>query len=1613
MKNENETSHFFYMYKRLFLCIFTNKIFIIIFSFLEFFDIFCYTIALIPNFFQLNNPSFNIYNIPIADFLLFISPYNKISDLLMENNSNVRKLPNIIIIFVYFFLWIIFYITLYSIGDFDYNKESIIHKVKSIILINFYSYFFMRLIGIYGIHCVISLFFSIILKNTYTIIDILLLFILILLAIGDSLGKYIFFTQFSVLLKFKFHECAINRYPFDTFLAEQYDKMFIFIKILISMENSYFMQNNGEINTLLIFIDFLIIFGLFSIGIYIFYLFFIDKDTLIYISLNDLTLFRILFINQICISIILYFLFYDEGGYIIFTSLSIIYFIVQFIILIKHFENYVISQAILSKNILGVCWFFQTNKIDQGTFITAWVVNHKVNCDKENCEICKELNKKEYDENFEGLDNYSPKQNKLKITRILSKKLNLNENNCLIESYNINSIMKAYPPFNFICKLSSIAYKEKHKYGPEDILRLDFIYLTVLFLSDNNQQFRFFRKIFLLSKKYKTQERIVSMLKTITELVKNSHKDMIDRYELIKKNEDLKNDMFEYIKDFQNFLYFEIKTPENYLNIAHKFDKIKKHKNIESIIRKNNDYDYKMLQLRFIYETLINNKIKNSNEFDINYYNDFLNFHYIHDRLLYLNFSIERRIFTIINGSKELLKYSGKDFEIIFPNFFKSYAINMCLDKLKNSDITDKKNYIELICKDLSLNETLGYIFPIKIEFSVYPTIKIDELLISMNYRTDYTNILIFRTTNNNSEHLFSLSSKLFNYFGVTPEILLILEKSGFYINYSKLFTFQNYYDNSNIILCSFNQNKYLRYYKKLMKTEGLCECSNYDELKEFHNKFYNKNNEEIKFQIQKKFICEDSENLYLIYHIKEFKNKKQDENSDINEKSIISEYNPTVTKMDNFEDENKNNDSQKRTILKTLNIGGTLSFFSQASMNSPSINKKNISPIKGFVINKIEEKKKRNKQIQIFIFSILIYGFFLMILTLIFLIIVLHENHIFKNLFQLFQSFTIFQNSIESIPLMILSNFCYHKKNNECINYYKYYSNYMQNIHISLKNVTLINEVIQIDLPGRFEIAMNSFVEFIDKLFQIKTKEISQISKFTINKFKLLIYNNNIFIERTDIIFMDLVREFNNWLSLSIYNNDYLNETFALLNFWKNDKDYLLITSDNNTDITQIRKNMYLILLNLPLIHNGMETSCNIIQEGFQNSLKLIKNYLLGFFLGLTFLHFLLLFICHFLLIFFLQMLKVLIQPMNHELSNLDYYKFIENRFSKLKELCLLYQNNPNNLINNIIISEREYKKELRKRNQVLKSSKESDEKDIKSIQFKNKEHSLNFPDLKDSHFMKLISKQRVYIILLFILYSIYSVIFFILTDEGKTRLSYLVEYSKINQKLDSYTYDNFNTLIYIMLTNSTKYSLGERILRKTNFDYLYDGFDNLHDIIRKKETIEVVHKKSFPPINTIIDLNCAHGKIPNLLFANALKEKGKDFDLFIKNLCESFPITTIGDDTMLIKNIIYLLNQIYNKYYPGSFEEIHNQINNTYLFDQFTIVLVVNRLIRYYFNDNLFRKEIDNEFTYFYNLIIPYLILNMVIEIAIFWILNIFVISKIKLKHKRIIEFITSLRM
>ena len=71
-----------------------------------------------------------------------------------------------------------------------------------------------------------------------------------------------------------------------------------------------------------------------------------------------------------------------------------------------------------------------------------------------------------------------------------------------------------------------------------------------------------------------------------------------------------------------------------------------------------------------------------------------------------------------------------------------------------------------------------------------------------------------------------------------------------------------------------------------------------------------------------------------------------------------------------------------------------------------------------------------------------------------------------------------------------------------------------------------------------------------------------------------------------------------------------------------------------------------------------------------------------------------------------------------------------------------------------------------------------------------------------------KIFDKATInYKIILFIslsIYMLYCVILFIITLLGCNRLSYLVNYCEINNEIDGFLFDNFNTLLYMYITNS-----------------------------------------------------------------------------------------------------------------------------------------------------------------------------------------------------------------
>ena len=272
-------------------------------------------------------------------------------------------------------------------------------------------------------------------------------------------------------------------------------------------------------------------------------------------------------------------------------------------------------------------------------------------------------------------------------------------------------------------------------------------------------------------------------------------------------------------------------------------------------------------------------------------------------------------------------------------------------------------------------------------------------------------------------------------------------------------------------------------------------------------------------------------------------------------------------------------------------------------------------------------------------------------------------------------------------------------------------------------------------------------------------------------------------------------------------------------------------------------------------------------------------------------------------------------------------------------------------------------------------------------------------------------------YKLILFIslsIYLLYCVIFFIVVLLGCNRLSYLVHYCEVNNEIDGYLFDNFNTLLYMYISCSNSEFYGKIIdgTRK-NYDYLNEGINNFYAAIQEKETIELEHKDIFPALYDIVNLDCSQGMIPDEYFTLVFNDYSNiNYDEYFKVICKVFPVATTGNDNTMLFEVLYMIDQLFNKYEQLNFAGMFNQLHSSVLFDCYTLVLTLNRIIRYHFNTFIFIDEVEDIFAYFTTLIIIYLVLNMVFEIILFLILNLGIIFQIKRNNKLMLDFISSLK-
>ena len=638
-------SHFSEYFKRSVVYLIKTKLAVFISSIIEFVDLCTNMVDVTYQIFYFNE-KYNYRNIRLSKILLSFSPYQYYFNFISEENSGSFFTRNYVFIIIYGVIFIWFLIYFLSIRNCDLDSISSFEKIIQEISINTFDFILFRILPIYGFDLFSREIMRICSKESLdSYLDYIILLLALFFLCALLILHIIYYSRISVWTNFRIIESYFAYYPYDSFFSAKCDMIFCTLKCVITLEKNYVFYNHDKVDYIAEFLAVLLLISFFGYVSFLVYLFFFSYQIL-YFFMTGFNMLRTLFIVFLFESVLTRILLNSDDDYKAFLVYEGIFLLFDFYIIFGQFYNYVLSKAIKSQNYLAVCWFIQANKIDIQQFITEWIANHKTVCFNNDCEICEELIK---------------------------------------GHIAFDETLKIYPPYQFNLKLINLSMKIKKSFGADDLIRLDFLYLTVLFLSNRNVEYRLFSKICNLIIQYYSNINVSVTLLLIFEIIRKSNLDLIKGYDLIKKNEDLRNSLKEYITEYENFIHFGAKSPENYLFISGKFREFKQlTKSIHTLFRKNIECNYQLLIMRYAYETLLHIKFKNMTPFDLGFFTDFLDYHYSKDKLFLVKYIIDRDTFTIIKGSKEVLKYQDNSLETIFPDYLKETGLELFKNQLEN-----------------------------------------------------------------------------------------------------------------------------------------------------------------------------------------------------------------------------------------------------------------------------------------------------------------------------------------------------------------------------------------------------------------------------------------------------------------------------------------------------------------------------------------------------------------------------------------------------------------------------------------------------------------------------------------------------------------------------------------------------------------------------------------------------------------------------------------------------------------------------------------------------------------------------------------------------------------
>ena len=1320
----------------------------IIFFLISLFEIYEITICLLNQesaYFYLNKSEPDTRT-KLIKVLVNISPYNIFAK--TRKNLNLDKSSydsNYNIIIVYLILFIIFY--LYIIfGTKNINQEiQGMQKIFDKIFINIYDFIVFRLLPLYGFDGIFRAIFNITAKAHLTIINIIVEIVIVCFLFFVIFTHILYFSNVCLWNNFYIINSYIDKYHYDYFFSRKYDFIMFILKIIISLNKSYIDFNFGYFNRISLLLTFISNAVFYIYVIFIIYLFILSNDSL-YIYLNFSNRLRIFYIIFIFECLILYITFHDYEDNVPYIIYTIIFVIFNIYIISSKLDDYLYSNAVMSQNYLAVFWFILSNKIDRQDFTIEWIANHKSKCSLNSidCPICSKLQ--------EDIDIYSEDylQNLNKETSgEYFLNLGKNKKTEFTKTEKRTMISHMFPPFTFYKALIDLVEKNKKTMTQKDIIRYDFIRLTILFQSNEKLiDFIIYNKIFYCINKYQKNSPVLMTYILLYNLFGLSEKISKQKYEILQKNEELRNSLTKYLKEYEEFILYKEKSPVNYYEIANKYKDFKDLLVTIHVYFKNNiECNYELILMRYIYEILVNAKFSHTQPFDLNTYSEFLEYHFSHSRILLLKYNIEKDVFLIIKGSKEMQKFQGKQFYNIFPRELRDKGSTLLKTQLNNLNEEESKTVFEFVIEN-KVKDT-KFIDSFKMNFSIYPTTLINVLFVQANYKVGYINLIIFESYNQD-ETLYSYSFQLYKFLGITPKDIQLLKNTGISFHFENLFkkrimetpeTKEEKEKQKQEYIFSYRD--YVSIYKSLTHLEIIKESQNYpqmsDKLKYFE--LQAKEDKELIFHITKRFECHTKLKTYNIYSIKEVRKKRFKKNNMTKGQRQSELFDRDNKDKEGFFEGDSENDGDENDEFnskvdvfegKGMTMAGSILSASKTSSVGESIR------TRGKKDEKTEEKKLKRQQLYKTVYIILGFGIMLIAISVIFLVLEDNENVKYKNLINLFYTFHIFKRGIESIPLTILSNFKYGVDD--------FYSENLFEVHAKklgekypLLSKPLLTDVLLKDSELKLSTVIQSFNNYLKELHSIEESLSNTITDLVGRSYKIEVHNEDIKLYNIPTSIITVGREYLNTLQILLKNNSFLSDYFVLLSKREQKYNDVISSIKRSTigELSMTSKHMILTVLIYPFLHDGLiKISTFILEKSNEIVVKITKVYII-FFCILLILNIILLIIGIIFLLYFIKILKLSIEQGNKILEDKKYLEYLDKRLTQIKIMKNLYVEQPIKIMDKIESLDEMFKnknKEEAKEKEKEKNNIENYDLDLKQNTLKDDENTSNEPYAKNS---------------------------------------------------------------------------------------------------------------------------------------------------------------------------------------------------------------------------------------------------------------------------------------